>query len=61
VFDRSRPSAAPQLLGVVGEELRIIGSARDGDVSHAVVEQVHGSQFGIDVDQHPVGGLTWLE
>ena len=26
-------------------------------VGHAVVEQVFGPQLGIDVDQHPVGGL----
>jgi len=32
-------------------------AARDGDVGHAVVEQVFGSQLGIDVNQHTVGGL----
>jgi hypothetical protein len=31
--------------------------ASHGDVGHAVVEQVLGPQFGIDVDQHTIGGL----
>ena len=48
----------PQFVTVVGEELRIVGPTRDGDVSHAVVEQVLGPQLSIDVDQHPVGGLA---
>ncbi len=30
-------------------------------MGHAVVEQVFRPQFGIDADQHPVGGLPWLE
>jgi hypothetical protein len=30
---------------------------RDGNVGHTVVEQVFRPQLGIDVDQHPVGGL----
>jgi hypothetical protein len=35
---------------------------RAGDiVGHAVVDQVFGSQLGIGVDQHSVGGLPRLE
>ncbi len=33
-----------QLLAVVGEELRIVRSARDGDIRHAIVEQVLRAQ-----------------
>src|SRR5208282_1543838 len=52
-----------QLLAVVGEELSIVSAARDGDIGHAVVEQVFRSQLGIDVDQHavrrlPLAGMT---
>ena len=32
--------------------------ARDGDVGHAVVEQVLGSKFGVDVDEYAVGSLA---
>ena len=46
-----------QLLAVVGEDLRVVCAARDGNVGHAVIEQVLGPQFGIRVDQHSVGGL----
>jgi len=38
--------------------LRVVCAARDGNVGHSVVEQVFGSQLGIDVDHHPVGGLS---
>ncbi len=38
-----------QLLAVIGEELRIVRSARDGDISHAVVEQVLRAQLRIDM------------
>jgi hypothetical protein len=37
--------------------LRVVCAARDGNLGHAVVEQVFGSQLGIRVDQHTVGGL----
>ena len=47
-----------QLLTVIGKELRIVSSTRDSNVSHAVVEQVFGSELGIDVDQHAVGSLA---
>lgn len=30
------PQRCAQLLAVVGEELRVVGPARDGDISHAV-------------------------
>ena len=38
--------------------LRVICAARDSNVGHAVVEQVFRPQFGVRVDQHPVGGLS---
>jgi len=37
--------------------VRVVCAARDGNVGHALVEQVIGSQLGIGVDQHAVGGL----
>jgi hypothetical protein len=37
--------------------LGVVCAARNGNVGHAVVEQVFRPQFGIRVDQHPVGGL----
>ena len=51
------PQRGSQLLAVVGEDLRIVCAARNGNVGHAIVEQVLGSQLGIGVDQRPVGGL----
>ena len=48
------PQRRSQLLAVVGED---VCAARDGNGGHAVIEQVFGSQLGIDVDQYPVGGL----
>ncbi len=51
------PQRRSLLLAVVGEDLRVVWAARDGDVGHAVVEQVLRSQLVIDVDQHTVGGL----
>ena len=41
--------------------LRVVCATRDGNVGHAVVEQVFRPQLGIRVDQHPVGGLPRLE
>ena len=35
----------------------VVCAARNGNVGHAVIEQVLGPQFGIRVDQHSVGGL----
>ena len=52
------PQRGSQLLAVVGEDLRVVCAARNGNVGHAVVEQVFGSQLGIGVDEYPVGGLT---
>ena len=37
--------------------LRVVCAARDGNIGHAVVEQVFGSQLGMRMDQHTVGGL----
>ena len=48
----------PQLLAVVGVELRVFGSTRDSDISHAAVEQVFCGQGGIDVNQYPFGSLS---
>ena len=44
------PQRGSQLLAVVGEDLRVVCAARNGNVGHAVVEQVFGSQLGIGVD-----------
>lgn len=33
-------------------------SAGDGDIGHAVIEQVLCSKLGIDVDEHAIGGLS---
>ena len=62
-WETSCPSRRAQFLAVVGEELRIVSPARDGDIGHAVVKQVFRAQFGIDVDQHavrrlPLAGMT---
>ena len=38
--------------------MRVVCAARDGDVGHVAIEQVFGTQLCIDVDQHPVGGLS---
>ena len=51
------PQRRSQLFAVVGKDLRVERAARYGNVGHAVVEQVLGSQLGIDMDQHTVGGL----
>ena len=48
------PQRRAQLLAVLGED---VCAARDGIGGHAVIEQVFGSQLGIGVDQHTVGGL----
>jgi hypothetical protein len=53
-----------QLSAVVGEDLCVVGSARDGYVGHAVVEQIFGTEFGVhmdedeDEDEDAVGGLA---
>jgi hypothetical protein len=47
-----------QLLPVAGKDLRVVRSTRDGNISHAVVEQVFRAKVGIDMDEHPVGGLS---
>ena len=41
--------------------LRVVCVARDGNVGHAVVEEVFRPQLGICVDQHSVGGLPLAE
>ena len=52
------PQRRAQFCAVVGEELHIPRAARDGDIGHAVVEQVFRAQLGADVDQHAVRGLS---
>ena len=52
------PQRRAQLFAVIGEDLRVICAARDGEVGHAAIEQVFGTQLCIDLDQHPVGGLS---
>src|SRR5260370_7760864 len=47
-----------QLLAVIGEELRVERSSRNGHVSHAVIEQVLGGQFCVYMDQHPIRSLS---
>ena len=39
-----------QLLAVVGEELRNVRAARNGDIRHAVVEQVFRAQLRVHMD-----------
>jgi replicative DNA helicase len=51
------PQRDSQLIAVVGEDLRVVCAARNGNVGHAVVEQVFRSQLGISVDEYTVGGL----
>src|ERR1019366_8201577 len=43
---------------VIGENLRIILPSRNCNVGHAVVEQVFRAEFGIDVHEHTLGGLS---
>jgi hypothetical protein len=47
-----------ELLPVTGEDLRIVRPARDSDISHAVVDEVPGSQFCVDVDEDAIRGLA---
>jgi hypothetical protein len=51
------PQRGSQLLAVVGEHLRVVCAARNGNGGHAVVEQVFRSQLAIGVEEYPVGGL----
>ena len=55
--ETSCPSAAPSFSRSLVKICASYCAARDGNVGHAVVEQVFRSQLGIDVDQHAVGGL----
>ena len=52
------PQRRAQFLAVVGEDLRVVRATRNGNVGQAVIEQVFGSQLGIDGDLHTVGGLS---
>ena len=46
-----------QRRSVIRKNLGVVRAARDGDISHAAVEQVFRGQLGIDVDQHALCGL----
>ncbi len=39
-----------QLLAVVGEKLRIVRTAQDGNLGHAVVEQVFRAQLRVHIE-----------
>ena len=54
--ETSRLSASGNFSPVAGEHLRVVRPARDGDVCHAIVDEVLGSQLRIDVDEHAIGG-----
>jgi hypothetical protein len=45
---------------VVREDLRIVCTARGGDVCHTAVEQVFRTEFGIYMDQNAVCGLALI-
>ena len=47
-----------QFFAVVGEDLRIVRSARNGDIRHPAVDQVFCAQPSIYVNQCPAGGLS---
>lgn len=47
-----------ELLAVIGKKLRIVRSARDGDIGHAVVEQVFRTQLRVHMHQNPLGSLA---
>ncbi len=51
------PQRRAQLLVAVGEDLRDVCAARNGNLGHAVFEQIFGPKLDIGVDQCPVGGL----
>src|SRR5450756_970244 len=46
-----------QFLTAVREELRVVGTTRNRDISHAVVKQVFRSKLSVHVDEYPVGSL----
>src|SRR5208282_261857 len=50
--------SAGQLLAIVGEELRVERSSRNGHVSHTAIEQVLGSQFRVYMNQHTISRLS---
>ena len=43
---------------IVRINLRVIASARDGDIGHAAVEQILRAQLGVHVNQDAVGSLS---
>src|SRR5208283_2899180 len=48
----------PERLCVVGINLRVIASTRDGNVGHTAVKQILGTQFSVHVNQDTVGSLS---
>ena len=51
----------PQLFAVIGKELRIVSSTRDGNVRLTVVEQVFGPEVGVGMDQYAISSLALAE
>jgi hypothetical protein len=49
-----------QLFAVVGEELRIARSARDGGIGHAAVEQIFSAQFRVHVNEEIGAGKRMM-
>jgi len=47
---RHHGERSAQLLAAVREELRVVGTTRNRDIRHAVVEQVFCSKLGVHVD-----------
>jgi hypothetical protein len=41
-----------QLVAVIGENLRVPLSPRDGHISHTVIQQVFGSKFSVRMNQY---------
>jgi hypothetical protein len=52
------PERRAELLSAASEQLHIVGPARDGNIGHAVVEQVFRAKFRVQVDEHAVSGLS---
>jgi len=52
------PERRAELLSAVSEQLHVAGPARDGNIGHAVVEQVFRAKFRVHVDEHAISGLS---
>jgi hypothetical protein len=47
-----------ELSAVISEKLRVVRSARDGNIRHAIVEQVFRSQLRVHMHQNPLSSLA---